>query len=552
MENKSVYSVKLYNLFLFMVLYQLLLHFYFTFSSGDPRLAIPGVAAFIHDSALLGIILIAGLASLRFAPSKYNRLVFVLFSAGFFLLGAFLSIYTSFLREYLIFPVNLFESDFQSAETLFSEYLGISAMLPAAGVMIIVSVVIFFEILVIVPQKLLTVLLTVLFVLFFITIQKSSPQPIVYSFQLKIESILEGKSRIVDSLNPKSTGTKEDAEFRLYQSRKLKPTRPDHILLLVLEGVTATAFEKDFLTIEGGYYEENKDRSIRFSNYFSGNLDSYTSLIAMLTGLHVPFRAYSDVSIYEKVNQVSNLTKNLRELDYRTVFISSYEYQPFVPVKEDWDLILERKDLPYSDKWLSLGTNKMESATEDKSAISTIVKLLKENKNTFILHELLYGHSPEWRAKTGKTQEVYYNEYLSELSDELKNNDLYENVLFIVVSDHGERANWAEMENYRVPLVITGEGITPGNNTDFLTHSDLPDIVSAFIFSDSLPVARKQAWFVGSTAKWVYGIITKNKEYLFIDNAAGTVLSEKGGLNPVEIRNGFQKNLANFNSMFRK
>jgi hypothetical protein len=65
---------------------------------------------------------------------------------------------------------------------------------------------------------------------------------------------------------------------------------------VVLEGVTTARFEQEFLTRPQGYYAHVRDRSVYFDEYHTTNLDSYTSLIAMLTSVQVPYRAYADPS----------------------------------------------------------------------------------------------------------------------------------------------------------------------------------------------------------------------------------------------------------------
>ena len=322
--------------------------------------------------------------------------------------------------------------------------------------------------------------------------------------------------------------------------------------MIVLEGVTADTFENGFLTISNGFYTQHKKNAVYYDNYYASNLDSYTSLISMLTSVQVPYRAYADETLYDKVNQAPSITEDFQNRGFENIFVSCYEYQPFVPTRKQWDKIYERKDLPSIDKWLSLGSNKMESATEDKSAISTIVDNMKLNNKSFILHELVYGHSPEWRATTGKTQNIYHNEYLLELSKKLKRENLFESTLFIIVSDHGNRAKPAEIENYRIPLLIVGNHISESTNSDLLTSLDIPQIIYHYAFSDIHPKSRNEMFFVGSTEKWVYGKMMKNKENLFIDDAAGTILYEKGNLNPEKVRDEFQVYLNIFNSKFGK
>ncbi len=49
-----------------------------------------------------------------------------------------------------------------------------------------------------------------------------------------------------------------------------------------------------------------------------------------------------------------------------------------------------------------------------------------------------------------------------------------------------------------------------------------------FLAGRELPEARESILTVGSTERWVYGEITPNGDYLFIDNDTGSVLASHG------------------------
>jgi phosphoglycerol transferase MdoB-like AlkP superfamily enzyme len=94
-------------------------------------------------------------------------------------------------------------------------------------------------------------------------------------------------------------------------------------------------------------------------------------------------------------------------------------------------------------------------------------------KRSFVLHELIFGHSTEWRVATGKRQLEYYDLYFNDILNQLERRGLDERTLLIIVSDHGDRAKSSNMENYRVPLLIVGSGVTPLKDDGFRTHLDI-------------------------------------------------------------------------------
>lgn len=543
---------KLITLFLLFTVYQFLLHLFFGLKANDPRLILPTLIAFLHDIAILGSITIIGKTVSSLVLSKFKNSVNQVFNILLILCGVLLSFYPKMLREYLVFPVNIFDADLSSTETLLTDYLGLSAIIPSL-IALILGIVVLMKNVKLRSSKKTNIAVTVIIVLILgFTLQKPSPHPIMYSIQKKGESIISGKKRVVQSLNRTAKASSTLKEIQLLEFSTKAESHYNHILLIVLEGITSETFEKGFLTISNGFYEQNKNNSMYYENYYASNLDSYTSLISILTSVQVPYRAYADETLYDKVNEAPSITEDFKYKGFENIFVSCYEYQPFVPTRKHWDKIYERKDLPSIDQWLSLGSNKMESATEDKAAISTMVENMKSHNKSFILHELVYGHSPEWRATTGKTQNVYHNEYLLELSNKLRQENIFDSTLFVIVSDHGNRAKPAEIENYRIPLLIVGNNISESKNNELLTNLDIPKIIYHYSFSDKHPKSRNELFFVGSTEKWVYGKMLKNKENLFIDDATGTILYESGNLNAEIVREEFQEYLNVFNRKYGK
>ena len=192
----------------------------------------------------------------------------------------------------------------------------------------------------------------------------------------------------------------------------------------------------------------------------------------------------------------------------------------------------------------------MEAATEDRAALSTIVETAASHPKSFILHELVYGHSTEWRAKTGKTQLAYYDTYLCDLLDQLTARGLDSRSLLVIVSDHGDRAKAAVVENYRVPLLVVGQHVRPYDDAEFRSHLNLVSIVTSYLTGTALPPPASEAYVVGSTERWVYGTITSTGEHLFIDDTTGTVLSHSGDLNPLKVSEAFQSSLNEFGARF--
>ena len=529
--------------------WQLVLHLWQCVESGDPRLWLPHAVAYLHDLLLLGALMMVAWVVRRFAPNSLRAGGEILSVAILFIAGALLAIYPQLLREYLAFPVNVLAAGGGSARVLLTEYLGLWRLWPAGVAFVIAAAALVARVRLPEWRRARLLLWTIVVALGIVTLPRS-PHPFLHSLKEEAVALVARSERVVPSLRrpPRRTNAAPAATRSLLETSK--SLTADHVFLIVLEGVTSADFENAFLNANSKFFARVSDRAAFFRRYYATNLDSYTSLIAMLTSVQVPYRAYADESLYGAVNQTANLTRSLRDLGLFTMFVSTYAHQPFVPTRNDWDRVLDRGDLPSLEGWVSLGSSRMEAATEDRAALSTVVDTAAAHPRTLVLHELVYGHSTEWRAKTGQTQLAYYDAYLRDLLDRLEAKGLGPRSLLVIVSDHGDRAKVSVAENYRVPLLVVGARVPPGGDTEFRSHLDLQSIVVSYLTKTGLPPPRTETYVVGSTERWVYGAIKANGEYLFIDDEPGAVLSVRGGLDASRLRETFQSSLNEFGALF--
>lgn len=526
-----------------------LLHLTAWVRSADPRLVIPHAVALLHDVLIFAAV-VAGTRLLRRPwPPSAQRPFELLSILVLFAVGILLSVYPQMLREYLAFPVNLFGASADSASVMVKEYMGIGRLWPALSAVVVAALAMWWSPRAWQRTRLAVIAASFALIAMLLTLPRS-PNPWVFSIHQTAIGLLSTSAREVRSLDRPPNRASQTVERRLAISIPEDSAAPTHIFLIVLEGVTSLDFEREFLGAADGFYARHRNRALYFSRYYATNLDSYTSLIAMLTGVQVPYRAYADEGSYAAVNRAGNLTRLLRATGFFTAFVSTYAHQPFVPTREDWDRVLDRSSLPTLEGWVSLGTSRMEAATEDRAALATLADLAASNDKAFILHEMVYGHSTEWRATTGQSQLSYYDQYLRELASALERRGLFEKSLFIIVSDHGERARSSDAENYRVPLLVVGSSVTAGSDPAFRSHQDLPAIVAAVIGRSELPTARVSQLLVGSTERWVYGQLQSDGTYLFIDDPSGAVSARRGALEAESVRDRFQSLLDTFGAEF--
>ncbi len=533
----------------------LCLHAWYAFAVRSERLLLPHFVSWIQDVCLLVLLGVILHLTMRVKQnlSHRNHLPRIISRAILLLFAVILSSYPSQLASFLAFPVNVFRVDGQTAKFFFTQYLGISALLPSI-VFLMVTLALYRMLPKSFVRKQMRFVVLVLGVLGILSLGHSAPQPFVFGLQKTIQEWFLADTRVVPSL----TRPLQSAAIAKYDSSVFaiidtcSSLRYNHILMLVLEGVNTVSFEKEFLSRNDGHFAHVKNRTTYFSRYYATNLDSYTSLICMLTSVVVPYRSYSDPTLYEGANNAPNIVRTVRRRGFKTLFISTYEYQPFVPVRNDWDRIIDMRDLPAETRYVSVGTNKMESATEDMAGLSTIMGFMRSHQQTFVLHELVYGHSPDWIMKTGIPQVEYYDRYIQAITHVLDSTGLGDQTLVVVVSDHGPREHSADINNYRAPLFLTGSSVPSVVDSSFVSHMNLSSIISG-AFTGSSPFANRSPLFVvGSTEKWVYGQITSDGSYMFIDDERGTVMAGSGHLDASNVHNGFQRLLDGFAARFQQ
>jgi hypothetical protein len=523
----------------------LLLHVQAGLASRDPRLLLPHAVAWLHDLLLLlaAAAVAAGLA--RAAPPRLRPAASWGGRSLLAILGALLAVCPQLLPAFLAAPASFLAADAAAAQTFLRDYLGPRASFPAA--LAVAAALLAPRGRPLYPGRRLMLALAPLLVLALATLGRESPNPVLFGLQDGLRQLLS--PRAVPRLRAgASVEAAPLAPPRLDWSAAGRAPRYDHVLVVVLEGVTADRFEARLRTGAGGFLAEHRGRARYFSRWHTTNLDSYTALLAMTSSIQVPFRAYAAPERYAAVGDAPSLPAGLRAAGFRTLFASTYEHQPFIPNPGAWDRVLDRRGLGELSGWVSVGGSRMEAATEDRAALDPIVDFVRRSPRSLVLAELVFGHSPEWRARTGIEPLDYCDRYLSELRGRLAAAGLERRTLLVVVSDHGDRAGAAEPASYRVPLLLLGEGVEPGQDGELRSHLDLQAVIAHELLGAPPPPARPAIWLVGSTERWVYGELRSDGQHALVDDGAGRVLS--GRLDPAALQRGFQRYVEEFAGAF--
>jgi len=533
---------------------QLALHLWGALSTRAPRIALMHALAWGYDLFLLATAVVVLRSLLRRSSGRWKSAANIAAKASLFALGLTLASYPLLLPEFLSFPINPFAVDASVTGLFLTDILG------SRGMLVMVAVATLGLASLLHPMhptfrhgKLLYGLLATLSLTGMVLSlahwppMATQPHPLIHGTQETLkEWFLRGDRVVPQPVRPMAPADPKRYPIEPSPLESAKTFRYRHVLILVMETVNQSDFADFFLGRQSGFQATIRDRSAYFDRYYTTNLDSYTSLLAMLTSVQVPYRAYEAPQYFAGLNDAPNMIGTLVEKGWTSLFVCTSEYQPFVPTPADWKATVHGHDLSNKEDWVSLGLNPVEAATEDKAAIPTILSFMENHPRTVIMHEMVFGHSPRWSTLTGKGQLEYYDEFFQELQTKLQGAGLADDTLWIIVADHGDRGKSTSAESYHVPLLVAGAGITPIIQSEMLCHLDLQKIVGHYLSDLTRPRSRNDVLVIGHTGRWVYGQITKDGQDLFIDALDGVVLEQKGNLSPKILHDRFQAEIDNF------
>lgn len=447
----------------------------------------------------------------------------VLFSASLFLCGTIAFLYTLFLEDILHFPVNLFGITWNNV-TFFAEYFlngKVLAGLVLGGVALVYLSTVF-------PrrgryEKLLPGLSLTVAILFVPTLFKPGLNPLVFSLQTQVALALRANRDVVKLTKAVPDGGKAQRFRHLdkgFAGIPVLPVRYDRIIVLVMEGIGSEDFARYSQADDSSFYARYRPNIFVYENYHTLNLDSYTSLIAMLNSIFVPYQAYVNEKGYAFVNRRNNLTRFFHANGFTTFFLTSYgrQQERFVPNAGEWTKRRYEDIAAGMSRYACITSSKVENACEDLAVFDDLVAILKTNPKAFVFQEMVYGHTTEWQSKTGIGTLDYYNRYFIKIVEALVSNQLLDKTLLVVASDHGPRSDASLPRNYQIPLLFFASDIRGGKSDAFLSHLDFKDLLLEFIAQQKCSCGQDPVLTVGHSGEYVYGRISADGKYVFVNN----------------------------------
>ena len=520
-------------------------------SSGNPHWIMPHLVSLAHDGVILTCLYflsVWGAAALagRIGGSAIRRLLIGLWVPPM----TVLMMHPRFIPNFLHFPVNLLALDAGSAATFVRHFLTWREIVIPPLFIIMFGIFLLPVVRPRIPGLPLPIL--ALFVaVSAVTLARPSPNPFVFAVQESLVHLVRGERRVVPTLQRWSPDEGIEVApapeaFSRVCSAVASADRISHILVIVMETVEQSRFQKHLLDNPATFIGGRRSRFRTFTRYHTPNLDSYTSLVAMLTGVAVPFQAYHDPQRFAGVDRAPNLPEILRSRGWKSAFVCTARHQPFVPVRQSWDRIIEGNDLPENPSFIGIDSPPIEAGVEDRAARPAILEFMRSTPKSLVLQECLFGHTQAWMDLTRLSQLDYVDRYLQELDQSVESLGLRDSTLLVVVADHGSREDAGNPENYRIPLLMAGPGISPGLDDRFLSHTDFCGLLGEAVSRRVRVQPTQELLTVGHSGSWVYGRIRADASCQFIDNSRGELLESNGNLDPAVLHRTFQQRLSGF------
>lgn len=374
--------------------------------------------------------------------------------------------------------------------------------------------------------------------------------PIIFSVEEQIKLAAVANIHIRRLTAPVADGAKAE-QFRFLN--KAFTTIPqlsihyDRVVVLVMETLNAATFADESQVDAGSFRNRHKDHLLTFTNYHTLNLESYTSLLAMLNSTFVPYQAYTNQERVEFLSTRNNLVRFFNTNGFDSFFITSAIDLPdrFVPDLADWSRIERLETVDETGQYVCMTTNKIEYACEDLAVFDNLVAALQAPR-TFVLQELVYGHSPQWTETTGVTVVDYANRYFDRLVNHLDAQGLLDGTLLVLVADHGPRSDIYAQENYHIPLLIFATDLAPQQDDRFLSHLDFKDILLNVAAGETFTADQAPIYTIGNGGDLVYGMLAPGGRYVFINDRMRHVERNLPERDAIELNRDFQEYLNYF------
>lgn len=248
----------------------------------------------------------------------------------------------------------------------------------------------------------------------------------------------------------------------------LSTSRPN-ILFVILEGFGSTVMESE----EDGVaiaptLNQLKEEGVFFSNLYANSFRTDRGQVSILSGFPAQTRI-SLMKLTPKCLELPSIARSLVREGYRTHFTyggdinftnqSSYMYAT------GWEELFWQQDMSFDAPTSKWG---YDDRVVCRDLTERVIRLSEEERPFLAGWLTLSSHEPfevpfeKFEDKIANSM-AFTDDCLREMIERLKGSPAWENLLVVLVPDHGmgnfRRGTWSETEIHRIPMIWTGGAV---------------------------------------------------------------------------------------------
>jgi hypothetical protein len=341
------------------------------------------------------------------------------------------------------------------------------------------------------------------------------------------------------------------ASLSLDRSQEPWPTALDtpfkKVLVFVLESTTVRAFEEQRKVLPNTTFARAAEPHLHtYERYFTGNQDSRTGMLGMLSARLNPLEAYTDLDVagYRQLARGASLVGRMNALGYATAFAVSQLELELVVEDLPWQELIsfsEQERKAAGARFSCLAPYEFEHSCEDLSLLPKVLDFLDRHERAFLYQEFIWGHSWHYNAALGQSNAQYYSGYIDAVLAHLRERGELEQTLVVVVSDHGPREHdvTRDIETYHIPLWFYSPRFQARADARLLSHLDFSRILLSELSQGAVTLEPEPFVLItGPTNSSLWAAVTGAGDFMLVKSRGSVHLmlehvnTERGKLGP--------------------
>jgi hypothetical protein len=293
-----------------------------------------------------------------------------------------------------------------------------------------------------------------------------------------------------------------------FDNYNLRNKKYKYAFVFVMEQTSLDDFYREKALIENeNFFDRVKNKTHFFNNYYTSNQDSRTSIWEMFSSFFLPFECYIDSwqSNYGYVLDTNNLIDFLNKNGIWSYSVSSIGggslilgAYPFV------DFINLENYEADSEGYLCSTEFSYQEGCEDFAIIDKFKEhvLARKKMSLFYFQELIFGHGEKYMSISGKQRVEYYNDYFNEFYSFLEEENIADDSLIVIVSDHGPKGGGKRIvSDFNIPFMVISDDIESENIDTYYSHFSFKDIFLSYYLELDLPPQEDFIYIVGQSGR---------------------------------------------------